>query len=474
MNATYGSDWVDRAVRMWGARRPVPQVSFTDGQIVTLVESFSVSPLGSLLRVPANTTAVIADPDMGPVPYGPGDHVVHLPAGNYTLQYVDLRRHVTELPQIAARTRDGWEATLTLTVIWQVNQPKLIVGLDDPIQALITACVSASMEAIQRLDHDRLVRGSGESVQPYTNREIASTIRRQIHLGSDWQGIRIIDVMVVGRAGDVRRLEIEQKASVEKAEIEQQLGLVPQRRELEVKEAETVRLRHEEEERVRLRKAQIAATEAVLTRNAQIQQVEIQRLAEVQRLQHEQTLRSMEVRGQAFGQLAAALLQAQANPGLMRALDENGREALIGALRSLAQNIPPVMVGLPGPVDPLPLRERLAQELGGVLRLPGARCEAIEPQDADCFRISVHYLRLRIDILCGPEYPNEPPRRVLVTQKPGPVAQKVDLPWTPGMSLEDIVLVVASVSGGGWSGGTNPTPSPVDGDGGKGRTRPVK
>jgi hypothetical protein len=128
------------------------------------------------------------------------------------------------------------------------------------------------------------------------------------------KGFQVLDVVILDRQGDRRRTEAYQRAAVERAEIEQsrlvqsdraQLLAENQEQEqrrlkgeeiLAVQHARIERLRSEEEDLRRIRSAEISVDEGRLLREVKLQEIELQQLANAQYLQHEQVLRSLDVR----------------------------------------------------------------------------------------------------------------------------------------------------------------------------------
>lgn len=455
LNQRTPSSLADSVITYLGRGKAFPHVEFPDEQVVTNQGWLQVPPFGILLRVPANTCCVMADPSGRQMVYAAGDHLIRYPAGNYPLRFVDLRRQSTRLEQVEAASRDAWNVQLKLDIVWQVSIPERVIQVHSPLAILRSAWQAAVIDYIQSSLHDALVPVPGSTV--VDNGAIVKAIKDRLFSIQVCSGFEVLEVMVLERKGDQRRTEVIQKATVDKTEIQQTASVqqakvlqLEQQEAVTLKEARIARLKAEQEDQVRLRKAEITADEAEILRTAQLQAVEMKLKAEAQQQQHEQTLKSLEVRGQAFGQLAAAILQMQMVPGLQRNLDEEGRQALVHVLEALAQNMPAISpganpapaLGNGGPPLPATLRERLAAEVGSIMALPGARCEPLESIGPDLIRVVVGYLGLRFTFECGGDFPDKPPRGVMVKKDNYPPLAIKKFHWSRGASLRDVVLEI--------------------------------
>ena len=475
---------LDRAARYLDSQQPAFQPEF-NGDVVSPVYWMQVPFYGRVLRVPFNTCAVVQYPSGRTRTHTSGDHYLDLPQGRHQVVFFDMHQQSTPLRQLRAPSQDAWEVVLDVEAIWRVHRPEEVLGIQGIRQRLSDALSAVIVDYVRSMEHDRLVPVPGGA--PVESTEISQALLLYLQQRRAYQGIQVDDILVLSRLGDRRRTETVQKAVVEKTEIDQQrmlqaehtrleaegLGfkqkLAGQQQELAVKEAEIARLKAEEEDKIRLRRAEISATEARVMRAVQLQQVEMQQRAEAQRLQHEQILKSMEVKSKAFSDVAAVLMQTQMIPGLQRSMDGDSREALVHALGSLAEGMPaaisppPLPEFSPQPVEPTTLRERVAGELGRLMALPGATGAQVEALSGGRLRVTATYLGLRILFELGDEYPQEPPRRISFRKEGAGLVQEVRPDMTGGMGLKEIAQEVAARV----SAGVGPVPKRADGNGGE-------
>jgi hypothetical protein len=86
-----------------------------------------------------------------------------------------------------------------------------------------------------------------------------------------------------------------------------------------------------------------------------------------------------------------------------------------------------------------PLYERLAQELDDILIKTGAHCDMANLPGGENIGVTVDYDWTSIMVVCGPNYPLEAPRRVLMAVPTSDLVQAVSLDWEHGMGLFDVV-----------------------------------
>jgi len=456
---TFPQTFSEQIVRTMGMWKPVQQVIFPTGEITTPLTNIEIRPLGELLRVPPFICAVMVQPDGAARIYSQGSHYLRFPFGGiFTIQYVNMQAQQTYLPAVLGVTLDAWDVSLAVNIHWQVTRPEKVIGLTGFNNLLNSALQAVIVDYIRSVVHDELIPAPGG--QALEAKQIGEALLRELNAGAGLRGVHFLAVLVLECRGDHRRTEVIHQATIEKATLQEQNSVEMQRlqlaservaqtkrflegqQELELKRTEIDRLKLEEEEKVRLRKAQIDAEVAKQLRDAQLQEIEMQRQAELQRMQHEQVLKSMEVRAQAIGQLAGAILQTQAGSGMLRPLDENGRESLVHALESLAE-LPTLLPSQPaldaGEPPALTLRDRLCHEIGRIYSLPGARCEALKNTKDGSIQVVVFYMNFCITITCGTDYPVAPPQRVVVYDTQKISVGEVTVTWKAGLGLSDVV-----------------------------------
>lgn len=468
MNTSNHSTLIAQDLAALQRRIPLQPVQFHPGEIATQPELVPILPPGKWLRVQPNQCALVAHATGRILTYPTGEHYLRWSASLYTLQFYDLRQQTTCFPEIRSVSSDAWDVEFTsMEVLWRVRVPAQIMNIPDPRAVVEAICRSTVINFIRTTPHDELVSTPGEL--PLSTAGIADQIKSALMTDKALSGFEIMAVLIMEIKGDRRRTEVIQKSIVRKTEIDQsvmiqreQARFTGERLRLEqefanrsqalvLKKAETKRLEAEEEERLRLRKAEITAIEARTAREAQLQAVQIQQLAEQQRMQHEQIMKAMEVRGQAFGQLASAIFQMTNNAGgIQRGFDSNSQETFAKALEALA-NMPTVSFG-PNPAllpkveeeRPVSLHDRIVTELYEVQKLPGTESVGTKEIEPGFEQAEIHFQSLHIFIVCNESYPTAPPIKIEAQRKGTLTYKQVSLEWIEGMNLRQIVLETAS------------------------------
>jgi hypothetical protein len=467
MNTSNYSTLIAQDLAAIGWRIPSKPVQFESGEVTTQPELVPILPPGRWLRVQPNQCALITHPTGRVLTCPTGEHYLRWSASLYTLQFYDLRQQTSYFPEIRSVSSDAWDVEFNnMQVLWKVLVPAQIMHIPNPRAVVEAICRSAVINFIRTTPHDELVSTPGEL--PLATVGIADQIKSALIANPSLSGFEIMAVLIMEIKGDRRRTEVVQKSIVRKTEIDQdvmiqreQARLAGEKLKLEqefanrsqalaLKKAETKRLEAEEEERLRLRKAEITAIEAKTARDAQLQAVQIQQLAEQQRMQHEQIMKAMEVRGQAFGQLASAIFQMTNNTGgIQRGFDGNNQETLVRALEALA-NMPTVSFGTtpmlsPQEEDrPMSLHDRIVAELHQVQKLPGTESAGTKEIEPGFEQVEILFQNLHIFIVCGEDYPNVRPIKIEAQQSGTLTYKQISLEWVDGMNLRQIVLEVAS------------------------------
>ncbi len=466
MNTNSKQNWISSTLAAMERQKPLKPVEFLPGEVITSPEIITLSPIGKFIRVPPMTSALISHPSGRVNAYMSGEHILSLPAGKYSIQYVDLRQQTMTFSDIKAVSSDAWDIGISLKVLWRVVTPTCVLQSRELLSIFETICRSMVINFIRANPHDQLVSIPGETPLAIVN--ISNQIRSILRSVRTFEGLEIADVLILDIQGDRRRTEIIQKSIVEKTEIDQTLllqrqktqlvieklnqeqQLADQRQQLAVKEARINRLKIEEEEQVRLRKSEITAKQAEIERSAQLQVIQMQQMSEYQRLQHQQTLKAMEVRGQAFGQLASAIMQSSMTPGLQRGIDGDSREVIARALEALARSLPQVPPMLPLSLQEtnfqksIPTREQLVNEVKDASSLPGAQFAGPTELGDNKLQVIVSYVNLHISILCDEDYPVKPPIKITAQYKGWKREREIKVEWSNKMSIRDVILQTIS------------------------------
>jgi hypothetical protein len=239
---------------------------------------------------------------------------------------------------------------------------------------------------------------------------------------------------------------------------QQELRRLEQEEALAVQQARIARRRSEEEDMRRIRSAEISVEESRLLRDVKLQEIELGQLANTQYLQHEQVMKSLDVRAQAFGQLAGALMQNLTASGVQRILSPDERQGLIRALELLG-DLPPVPSGpgLPAPrsnaedASPFSLGERLAAELVEVLSIPGISLVKMVSIGVGVYGIYLSHPDLDFVIEVDEGYPQKPPIKVLLKKGSRTDPVQVSRRLTSGMTLRQLILTMIDKASPGKS-----------------------
>lgn len=413
-------------------------------------EHYSWPILGMTLRVPMNVAAVLVLHTGQSKVFPQGDYYrLNLPVGPYNVYYVNCGRQSLSLEQVSAYSADSLEVSLDVEIMWQVVHPESVVATQHPLNVFKNAFIAGVKDCIQNLAHDELV-GSSEQSSVSSN-VIAASVKANILATRRCEGIAILDVLILNRQGDRRRTEIIQTASIETTRLENDRQVADAKEDLIIKEAEIARLAVEEEEKVRLQKAQIAAQVSKILKASELQAVEIRRLAEAPSQQHEEVLKSIEARAQAFSQLASTVIQSPM-AGVQHGGNSDSLSILANALNAFVHDMPSVSAATPlmdTPPDaasekPSPLRDRVAAELEELTRGHKANCELVEIIDSEEVKAVIWNQSIRISISCGPDYPQKAPRQITVgpMDPNSPQSPLIGFPWKEEMGLLGIVLEI--------------------------------
>jgi hypothetical protein len=447
-------------------RKKTPQIpQYPAEEVATLPNSINMPPWGKLIRVPLYTSAVIMVSGSRPLVLPAGDHYLNYPQGSYQIRYVDLRQQRTHLAEIRGLTQDAWDVSLTLEVVWHVIRPDQVLSISGFLSHVTSSFQAAVRDYLRTVKHDNLVPVPGG--QPVQTGQIVARLLQALQTSNAIQGIHILNILILDCQGDRRRTEVVQKATVDKTAIQEERQVTEQRlcmekdmlerhRELELRRVEIDREKAEEEDRVRLKKAEYRDEEARLLRSARQQDIELEQQTEVLKMQHEQLLKSMEIRGQAVQSIANALVQVKNAQGLVRPMDFEDRDILMRAVGALTNGMPAMsqivdthLTLNPGsPAQNESLVERLSREMSEILLNPAASEVRIQPIETEGYKVTLQLGKIRIVIECGPGYPDITPR-VSAAMPPYITSQKFNITWYNGLRLKDIVLQITSLMNSG-------------------------
>ncbi len=309
-------------VEFKGRRTQSVSPSLGDQLFTRPVPFFTGNINADYLYVFPDTAAVITAPDGKRSIVQRGGYV-DMDYGVYTLQYVDLRKHMTPPLSVDARSADGLQVILSVNITWQVSDPLLILGVGHPLEVLITTITNAIKSFIQAHKHDELVLG--EEGMRLDDAVITSHIIREVSLNKACRGFAILDVRITNRQGDPQMVEIrqkrilqEKKTLTEKEILQQQRDLIDQKEELIRRQGQANFTQAEQEAELAKKQDEYAAERAKIRYEIEVLAVEIERLRKLPEYLHQEALSAIEVRARAID----ALIQSQVNLGSTHSLIE--------------------------------------------------------------------------------------------------------------------------------------------------------
>lgn len=183
--------------------------------------------LGELVVWPGTCAVVTARDGTGRV-YAAGSHsLFDLPLGSATVQFVHTARQRRVLAPVEGLSQDKWRVKLSVEVEFEVREPWRVAQATQPLatlDAVVTTCTLAQIEA---MPHDALT-GSEDGVgvtscgRPVGLEAITAGILQRVRQRQSLDGLWVVDLIIVERAGDERRVQIMQEASVERARLSEE------------------------------------------------------------------------------------------------------------------------------------------------------------------------------------------------------------------------------------------------------------
>jgi hypothetical protein len=433
--------------------------------------------LGQLVVLPG-TCAVVTGRKGYRHTFFPGTHTLfEVPLGPTTVQWVNTRRQRRDLPPVMALSQDKWQVTLRVAVEYEVDDVELIVQHADPLAALDTAARAAILTQIEALPHDALT-GLAEDQDALGGVDaVVENILRHLRASPSVEGFKIINLSIVERKGDERRIKIVQDAVVERTrlaeegqvqELEDRLKLTQisahrqmaeEEQAIALVETQTEVRQEQERERLKLMTAQVEAEIEEIHRAQEAWRAEQKRLAEEWRTAKELELLQMQQQHEAnleiikgTAQVTAEAAKAGKLEGLkvsprrrpeINVTDGSGRSEVVGegleVLRTLRERMaPPTTYFLPqssGSLNHDPYR-RLQLEEARLDKIKGAEYELVMRR-GQVAQVTVQVAGHRFEIACPEGYPHTPPE-VVVQGPGGPVASPA-FEWDADCFLSDLV-----------------------------------
>ena len=433
--------------------------------------------LGQLIVLPGTCAVVTGRKGYRQV-FSPGTHTLfEVPLGPATVQWVNTRRQRRELPAITALSQDKWRVTLRVAVEFEVTDAEAIAQHADPLTALETAARAAILAQIEALPHDALTgRVDGEDAPSGVN-AVAEGVLQHLRDSPSVEGLQVVNLSIVERQGDERRIQIVQNAVVERTrlveegqvrELEDRLEMSKLAARQEIAEGEQAivlvetqtEVRQEQErERLKLMAAQVEAEIEEIRRAQEAWRAEQKRLTEEWRTAKELELLQMQqqheanleiIKGTAqvtaeaakSGQLEGLKVSPRRRPEIAVA-EGGGRSEVVGegleVLRTLRERMaPPTTYFLPhsgGTPAHDPYR-RLQLEEARLSKIKGADYEFVMRRGGVA-HVTVRVAGHCFEVTCPEGYPQTPPE--VTVQGPEGQGVPVAFDWDADCFLSDLV-----------------------------------
>jgi len=183
--------------------------------------------LGELVVWPGTCAVVTARDGTGRV-YPAGSHsLFDLPLGSATVQFVHTARQRRVLAPVEGLSQDKWRVRLSAEVEFEVREPWRVAQATQPLATLDAVVTSCTLAQIEAMTHDALT-GSEDGVgatpcgRPVGLETITAGILQRVRQRESLDGLWVVDLIIVERAGDERRVQIMQEASVERARLSEE------------------------------------------------------------------------------------------------------------------------------------------------------------------------------------------------------------------------------------------------------------
>ena len=432
--------------------------------------------MGQLVVLPG-TCAVITGRKGYRQVFAPGTHTLfEVPLGPAMVQWVNTRCQRRELPPLTTLSRDKWRVTLCVAIEFKVADVEAIAQHAAPLVMLDTVAQAAVLSQVEAMPHDALTGRIDQDV-PSGVDTVAGGILQALRASPSVQGLEIINLSIVDRKGDERRIRIVQDAVVERTrlaeegqvrELQDRLDLAELATRREMAEGEqaialiktqTEVRQAQEEERLKLMAAQVEAEVEEIRRAQATWRAEQKRLAEEWRTAKELEFLQMQQQHEANLEIIKGTAQVTAEAARVGKLEGlqvsprrrpevnvtpgEGRSEVVGegleVLRTLLERMsPPTTYFLPASGS------ALAQDPYRRLQLEEARLDKIKGADYEFImrRGNVAHVRVevaghRFEITCPEGYPQVAPEVTLC----GPAEEAVpfDFAWDADCFLSDLV-----------------------------------
>lgn len=176
--------------------------------------------LGELVVWPG-TCAVVTARDGTSRVYPAGSHsLFDLPLGSATVQFVHTARQRRVLAPVEGLSRDKWRVRLSVEVEFEVREPWRVAQATQPLATLDAVVTTSTLAQIEAMPHDALT--GNEDGDEDGLEAITAGILRRVRQRESLDGLWVVDLIIVERVGDERRVQIMQEASVERARLSEE------------------------------------------------------------------------------------------------------------------------------------------------------------------------------------------------------------------------------------------------------------
>ena len=243
------------------------------------VNGFATAPAALARKGFGLLATLVVPPVSVAVTHLPGGEQRLFQPGSYTLwdvkpgmvlvQWVDMRRQQVRVGPIEGLSADKWRVRLWLVAEVEVDDPVCIAAHREPLSALLAALRTGALRYIEQHSHADLTGCSGDQGGLDAP---ALIIQERLKDDAGLVGLHVIRVRVLERQGDERQIEAATAATVQAAQIDEQLRIAAARQRAQLAELESQAVLAEREHALRLSEAAAVAREKLLLQQNEVQQ----------------------------------------------------------------------------------------------------------------------------------------------------------------------------------------------------------
>jgi hypothetical protein len=255
----------------WRGRGNVaPRYNFEENEIVSPPYPRKVKSIwkATFLNLHPTHYALAVAPDGSIVNLKGGYNL--LSPGKYNIYYVDKQNRVNHLPRTVETTSDGFQVAIVLAITYRVIDPHKALNVQDAVDTLVGFIKSDLREFIRSHQYDNIV---GDSSGPRVDDEEVALYIKIRHSNRHQMSklFSIADVVVQEKIGDPRITEQREKYQMSQRQLDAQKVLQTKNQDLE----QTVANQGVTIQKI---KAQAEVDLQSMTREMQMQKIEIDRI----------------------------------------------------------------------------------------------------------------------------------------------------------------------------------------------------